>query len=106
MNTKQKISFTTLSVISLAASYWTGYVQGSSHLTSQEALISIALPVILILTLGKLTFAWFFNRKNLPPLGGGSRPSRGPDVPVRKPPGGSPEIYCEHAARTICSQRQ
>jgi hypothetical protein len=98
MNTKQKISFTTLSVISLAASYWTGYVHGSSHLTSQEVVISIALPVILILTLGKLTFAWFFKRNNPPPLGGGLRPWRGLDVPAPKPPGGPPEIYCEHAA--------
>ena len=100
MNAKQKISIVMLVSIALAASYWTGYVHGTSSLTSNEMIISVALPIILIWTLAKLTFGLFFKRDSMPPPGGGSRPPTGPfpSVPAPRPPGAPPEIYCEHAA--------
>lgn len=99
MNAKQKISIATLVGISLAASYWTGYVHGSSNLAPREMIISLALPIILIWTLAKLTFGLFFKPKGTPPRGG-SLPPMGPSPGVRapRPPGAPPEIYCEQAA--------
>src|SRR6478672_773872 len=98
MNAKQKISLVTLVGIVLAVSYWTGYVHGSSALTSKEKIISVALPIILIWTLTKLTFAFFFRRGSMPPSSGQPpiEPSGG--VPVPRPPGAPPVIHCEHTA--------
>lgn len=100
MNAKQKLSIVTLAGIALAASYWTGYVHGSSSLAPREMILSVAFPIILIWTLAKLTFGLCFKRDGVPPSGGGSQPPIGPSpgVPTRRPPGAPPEIYCEHAA--------
>ena len=100
MNTRQKISITTLAGIALAASYWTGYVHGSSILSPHEMIISLALPAILIWTLAALTFGFFFKRDAVPPSRGGSEPpiEPFPGVTVPGPPGAPPVIHCEHAA--------
>ena len=98
MNAKQKISIVMLAGVALAVSYWTGYVHGSSALTPKEMIISVALPIILIWTLTKLTFGFFFSRGSMPPSSGQPpiEPSAG--VPVPRPPGAPPVIHCEHAA--------
>jgi hypothetical protein len=100
MNRKQKISIVTLAGIAVAASYWTGYVHGNSVLNPQEMVISLALPLILIWTLTKLTFGIFFSRDSVPHSSGGSQPPNEPTagVPVPRPPGAPPVIHCEHAA--------
>jgi len=100
MNKKQKTSILTLAGIALGVSYWTGYVHGSSILAPREMIISVALPVILIWTLTKLTFGLFFKRDSVPRSSGGSQPpiDPSPGVPVPRPPGAPPEIYCDHAA--------
>jgi hypothetical protein len=100
MNAKQKISILTVAAVALIVSYWTGYIHGSGVLTLQGTIASIALPIILIWTLTKLTFALFFRRDSVPPSSGGSQPPAAPSpgVPVPRPPGTPPEIYCEHAA--------
>ena len=86
--------------ITIAASYWTGYVHGSSVLTRNEMFISLTLPAILIWTLAKLTIGFFFRRDSLPQLSGGSQPPLEPPagVPAPRPPGAPPVIYCRHAA--------
>jgi|GEM_PF-1762915 len=83
MNAKQKISILALAAIALVASYWTGYIHGSSALALQDkiASISIALPIILIWTLAKLTFAFVFGRDSKHRPSGGSQPPDGA-VPV------------------------
>jgi FtsH-binding integral membrane protein len=100
MNRRQEISIVALAAIALAVSYWIGYVHGSSFVTRQDMFVSVALPIIFIWTLVKLTFVLFFRRDGVPPASGGSQPptAPSPDVPVPRPPGGPPEIYCEHAA--------
>jgi hypothetical protein len=100
MSAKQKISIVALVAIALATSYWTGYIHGSGSMALHERIISVALPIIFIWTLAKLTFALFFRRGSLPPSGGGSPPPTAPSpgVPAPRPPGAPPEIYCEHAA--------
>jgi hypothetical protein len=100
MKKKQKITMVTFFGIALAVSYWTGYVHGSSSLAPQEMIISLALPIILIWTLAKLTLGLFFRDDSAPPSRGGSQPPTGPfpGVTVPRPPGAPPEIYCEHAA--------
>ena len=98
MNAKQKISIVTLVGISLGASYWTGYVHGSSSMAPREMIISLALPIILIWTLAKLTFGLFFKRDGAPPRSrGGPQSPMGPSPGARapRPPGAPPEIYCE-----------
>jgi hypothetical protein len=94
MNAKQKISVVALAAIALAVSYWTGYVHGSSVLTTRDTIASVALPIILIWTLTQLTFGLFFRRNGAPPSSGGSPPPTGVRLP--RPPGAPPEIYCEH----------
>ena len=97
MNAKQKISIVTLTGIALAVSYWTGYVHGSSSLSSTDKFISVALPIIFIWTLAKLTFHFFFSRGSMPPSS--EPPPIGPSagVPAPRPPGAPPVIYCEEA---------
>ena len=56
MSAKQKISIVALVAIALATSYWTGYIHGSGSMAAHERIISVALPIILIWTLTKLTF--------------------------------------------------
>ena len=100
MNAKQKISILTVATVALVVSYWSGYIHGSGVLTLQDTIASIALPIILIWTLTKLTLAFFFRRGSVPPSNGGSEPPTAPSPGVRvpRPPGAPPEIYCEHAA--------
>jgi hypothetical protein len=97
MNAKQKISIVALAAIALAVSYWTGYVHGSSVLTTRDTIASVALPTILIWTLAQLTYGLFFRRNGSPPSGGDSPPPTAPSPGVRvpRPPGAPPEIYCE-----------
>ncbi|HEX3627155.1 MAG TPA: hypothetical protein VH280_17240 [Verrucomicrobiae bacterium] len=95
MNKKQKIGLIILMAIAIATTYWSGYVNGSGHTTFLNAVFS----VYFIWTLTLLPFAWIVKRKSVPPSSGGSHRPPGPNVPVQKPPGGPPEIYCEHAAR-------
>lgn len=97
MNTKQKISMLTLGAIIVAASYWTGYVHGSSNLTPNEMIISVALPAILIWTLTKLTFGFFFQGDPSRPGGGSQPPSEPAGVPMPRPPGAPPVIHCRQA---------
>lgn len=98
MNTKQKIGVVTLVASALAISYWTGYIHGSSVLHLRDKIASVALPIILIWTLAKLTFAFFFRGGSIPPSQGGSQPGMpSPISPMPKSPG-SPEICCEHGA--------
>jgi hypothetical protein len=99
MNRKQKISLVMLAGIALAVAYWTGYVHGGSNLSPFEQYISVALPVILIWTLAKLTFAFCFGRASGRRSSGGSAPPGAPSAGVRVPtrPGGPPVIHCEHA---------
>ena len=98
MNAKQKISIVALAAISIAVSYWTGYVNGSSVLNTRDMIASVALPAILIWTLAKLTLALFFGRGSLPSSGGGSPPPTAPPpgVTAPRPPGAPPVIHCEH----------
>ena len=98
MSAKQKIGLVALAAIALAVSYWTGYVHGSSVLTTRDTIASVALPMILIWTLAQLTFGLFFRRNGAPPASGGSPPPNAPSPGVRVPrlPGAPPEIYCEH----------
>jgi hypothetical protein len=85
MNAKQTTSMVALAGIAMAVSYWTGFVHGSSVLTARDMIASVALPIILILTLAKLTFALFFRRTSEPPSSGGSPPPIGPCPGVRAP---------------------
>jgi hypothetical protein len=98
MNARQKISIVALAAIALAVSYWTGYVHGSSVLTTRDMIASVALPIILIWTLAQLTFGLFFRRNGEPTSSGGSPPPTAPSTGLRvpRPPGAPPEIYCEH----------
>jgi hypothetical protein len=106
MNAKQKICVVALGAVVIGVSYWTGYVHGSSALSRQEMFFSIVLPIIIIWTLAKLTFALFFRPDSSPP-GGASQsppppwpPGTPPDTgaPVPRPPGAPPDVRCGHAA--------